>query len=120
MTRKVAERLFERSKIQRDPSTLWLARCGCFPVGTSRGRRVRDDRHRPAPRPDAHGLVLNYRDITERALYQEQLTQQAFHDPLTGLPNRARFQERLEFALQALRWMSVQIAMDDFGTATRH
>jgi GGDEF domain-containing protein len=63
--------------------------------------------------------VLNYRDITERALYQEQL-QQAFHDPLTGLPNRARFQERLEFALQALRWMSVQIAMDDFGTATRH
>jgi predicted signal transduction protein with EAL and GGDEF domain len=66
--------------------------------------------------PTVHGLVLNYRDITERALYQEQLTQQAVHDPLTGLPNRARFQERLEFALEALRWMSVQIAMDDFGT----
>jgi hypothetical protein len=38
------------------------------------------------------------------------------HDPPTGLPNRAKCQERLEFALQALRWMSVQIAMDDFGT----
>jgi PAS domain-containing protein len=35
--RKAAERLFE-PKIQRDPSTLWLARCGCFPAGTSRGR----------------------------------------------------------------------------------
>ena len=52
--------------------------------------------------PTVHGLVLNYRDITERALHQEQLTQQAFHDPHTDLPNRARFQERLEFALQAL------------------
>jgi PAS domain S-box-containing protein len=29
--------------------------------------------------PTVQGLVLNYRDITERALYQEQLTRQAFH-----------------------------------------
>jgi diguanylate cyclase (GGDEF)-like protein/PAS domain S-box-containing protein len=49
--------------------------------------------------PTVGGLVLNYRDITERALYQEQLTQQAFQDPLTGLPNRARLMERLDFAL---------------------
>jgi diguanylate cyclase (GGDEF)-like protein len=46
------------------------------------------------------GLVLNYRDVTERALYEERLTQQAFHDALTGLPNRASFQDRLEHALQ--------------------
>jgi diguanylate cyclase (GGDEF)-like protein/PAS domain S-box-containing protein len=49
--------------------------------------------------PTVLGLVLNYRDITERALYQEQLTQQAFQDFLTGLPNRARLMERLDFAL---------------------
>jgi len=49
--------------------------------------------------PTVGGLVLNYRDITERALYQEQLTQQAFQDALTGLPNRARLMERLDFAL---------------------
>jgi diguanylate cyclase (GGDEF)-like protein/PAS domain S-box-containing protein len=49
--------------------------------------------------PTVGGLVLNYRDITERALYQEQLTQQAFQDTLTGLPNRARLLERLGFAL---------------------
>jgi diguanylate cyclase (GGDEF)-like protein/PAS domain S-box-containing protein len=49
--------------------------------------------------PTVLGLVLNYRDITERALYQQQLTQQAFQDFLTGLPNRARLMERLDFAL---------------------
>jgi len=49
--------------------------------------------------PTVRGLVLNYRDITERMLYQEQLTQQAFQDLLTGLPNRARLMERLDFAL---------------------
>ncbi len=49
--------------------------------------------------PTVGGLVLNYRDITERALYQEQLTQQAFQDALTGLPNRARLLQQLDFAL---------------------
>jgi diguanylate cyclase (GGDEF)-like protein/PAS domain S-box-containing protein len=46
------------------------------------------------------GIVLNYRDITERALYEERLTQQAFHDALTGLPNRSLFADRLEHALR--------------------
>ena len=50
--------------------------------------------------PTVHGLVLNYRDITERALYEERLSQQAFHDALTGLPNRALFQDRLEHTLR--------------------
>ena len=50
--------------------------------------------------PTVRGLVLNYRDIAERALFQERLTQQAFHDALTGLPNRALFQDRLEHALR--------------------
>jgi diguanylate cyclase (GGDEF)-like protein/PAS domain S-box-containing protein len=50
--------------------------------------------------PTVSGMVLNYSDITERALYQERLTRQAFEDTLTGLANRARFQERLEQALR--------------------
>jgi diguanylate cyclase (GGDEF)-like protein/PAS domain S-box-containing protein len=62
--------------------------------------------------PTVGGLVLNYRDITERARYQEQLTQQAFQDPLTGLPNRARLFERLDLAL-AQRGSSVGLLFLD-------
>lgn len=43
-------------------------------------------------------LVLA-RDITERRALEEQLEHQAFHDSLTGLPNRALFLDRLEHAL---------------------
>jgi diguanylate cyclase (GGDEF)-like protein/PAS domain S-box-containing protein len=35
------------------------------------------------------------RDITERKRLEGQLAHQAFHDPLTALPNRARLMERL-------------------------
>ncbi len=34
-------------------------------------------------------------DITDRKLAKEQLRERAFYDPLTGLPNRALFMERL-------------------------
>lgn len=49
------------------------------------------------------GEPLYYRgvmfDITERMALEEQLTHQAFHDPLTKLPNRALFYNRVEHAL---------------------
>jgi len=45
------------------------------------------------------GVVLNARDITERRRLEEQLTQQAFYDSLTSLPNRALFRDRLQTAL---------------------
>ncbi|MFN2588807.1 MAG: putative bifunctional diguanylate cyclase/phosphodiesterase [Actinomycetota bacterium] len=52
------------------------------------------------------GIVLNARDISQRKLaerdneaLQEQLAHQAFHDPLTGLANRALLRERLQHAL---------------------
>jgi diguanylate cyclase (GGDEF)-like protein len=37
--------------------------------------------------------------VTERRLLEKQLLHQAFHDPLTGLPNRALFADRLEWML---------------------
>ena len=46
-----------------------------------------------------HGIVVNARDVTERKALEDQLRHQAFHDELTGLPNRALFHDRLEQAL---------------------
>ena len=49
--------------------------------------------------PTVKGLVLNTRDVTDRKLLQEELAQQAFHDSLTGLSNRAVFRDRVEHTL---------------------
>ncbi len=52
---------------------------------------------------DIHGLVLNTRDISERKRLEDALTHQAFHDTLTGLANRALFQDRVGHALRNTR-----------------
>jgi diguanylate cyclase (GGDEF)-like protein/PAS domain S-box-containing protein len=49
--------------------------------------------------PAVGGVVLNYRDVTERKRLEDQLQHQAFHDPLTGLANRALFADRVTHAL---------------------
>ena len=49
--------------------------------------------------PNIGGIVVNYRDVTERKNFEERLKHQAFHDPLTELPNRALFMNRLGHAL---------------------
>ncbi len=46
------------------------------------------------------GLVLNSRDISDQKALEEQLRDQAFHDPLTGLANRALFSEQLNQAVR--------------------
>ena len=45
------------------------------------------------------GIVLNSRDVSERRELEQALRYQAFHDPLTGLANRALFADRLQHAL---------------------
>jgi diguanylate cyclase (GGDEF)-like protein/PAS domain S-box-containing protein len=65
------------------------------------------------------GVVLTMRDVSERRALEQQLMHQAFHDELTGLPNRALFQDRVEHALAraARRGGTVAMAMmdlDDF------
>ncbi|HEX8832964.1 MAG TPA: GGDEF domain-containing protein, partial [Abditibacteriaceae bacterium] len=45
------------------------------------------------------GSVLSVTDITGRKALEDRLSFQAFHDPLTKLPNRALFTDRLEHAL---------------------
>jgi diguanylate cyclase (GGDEF)-like protein/PAS domain S-box-containing protein len=41
-------------------------------------------------------LVIVNRDVTERKRAEEQLEHNLFHDPLTGLPNRRQFLDRLQ------------------------
>ncbi len=49
--------------------------------------------------PAVAGIVLNSRDVTDRMRLEDELRHQAFHDSLTGLANRALFEDRLELAL---------------------
>ncbi len=65
------------------------------------------------------GIVLNMRDISERKAFQDELEHQAFHDTLTGLPNRALFRNRVEHALVGRRRDQRPVAvmfldLDDF------
>jgi len=55
--------------------------------------RVGDARH-GLPR-----LIFQIQDITDRKTAEQQLLHDAFHDTLTGLPNRALFADRLKLTL---------------------
>jgi diguanylate cyclase (GGDEF)-like protein/PAS domain S-box-containing protein len=62
-------------------------------------------------------------DITERRRDEAQIIHLAYHDELTGLPNRARFNERLEQALTGVRRAEGQLAvlylkLDDLALIT--
>ncbi|WP_406376682.1 aminotransferase class I/II-fold pyridoxal phosphate-dependent enzyme [Streptomyces sp. NBC_00647] len=65
------------------------------------------------------GLVVTLRDVTEQRRLEHELTERAFHDPLTGLPNRTLLLERIERALLRSRRGSTLtcllfIDLDDF------
>jgi diguanylate cyclase (GGDEF)-like protein/PAS domain S-box-containing protein len=49
--------------------------------------------------PAVRGVVVTSRDVTERVRMQERMEHQALHDPVTALPNRALFMDRLGLAL---------------------
>jgi diguanylate cyclase (GGDEF)-like protein/PAS domain S-box-containing protein len=59
--------------------------------------------------PGEHLLVLH--DISERKRLERQLTHQAFHDMLTGLPNRLLFMDRLDHSLARARRQGTRVGV---------
>ena len=57
-----------------------------------------------------HFLVVS-RDITERLELEEKLTYMAYHDTLTGLPNRRLFKEKLDQALEEAKQTKNKVAV---------
>ncbi len=51
------------------------------------------------PNHSIGAIVVNGRDVTERRALEEELSRQAFQDPLTNLANRALFRNRVDLAL---------------------
>ncbi len=63
----------------------------------SRGLAVRNIQNK------AYRMAGSQTDITERKIAEEQLLYDAFHDALTGLPNRALFMDRLEHRIRQVQ-----------------
>ena len=67
------------------------------------------------------GRVWSFRDTSEHRRLQDELSHQAFHDPLTGLANQALFRGRVSVASARLgrrggRLAVLFIDLDDFKT----
>jgi diguanylate cyclase (GGDEF)-like protein/PAS domain S-box-containing protein len=67
---------------------------------------LREDRY-------VEGLVVTCHDITERRTFEQHLSYQARHDPLTGLANRAAVVERLTELLDVTRMQPVCVLFLD-------
>lgn len=56
-------------------------------------------------------IVCIARDVSERKIFEAQLRYLAFHDPLSSLPNRVLFMERLSHALERAQRHHKRIAV---------
>jgi len=88
---------------QVDDEVFWRKDGTNFPVEYT-STPIRED-------GEVTGAVVTFTDITERKALEERLEYQAFHDPLTDLPNRQLFINRLEHALRRTSRQRNQVAV---------
>lgn len=88
---------FSFRMIRRDGSVVWFE---------TTSRSVRD----PGS-GNVEEIIGVSRDISERKRAEEQIEFQAYHDALTGLPNRRLFRDRLTVALAHARRMRTPLAV---------
>ena len=74
-----------------------------------------------SPDPRAAGIVVSIHDLTRWRRLEDELTELAFHDSLTRLPNRSLFIDRLEHSLGRRRRHArgtavLFVDLDDFKT----
>lgn len=61
--------------------------------------------------PQINGVVVTFHDVTERRRYEVTLKDMAYHDELTGMPNRKFFEEKLEQTLDIARKTGASFAV---------
>lgn len=92
-------------------------------VETDRGRRIFELLIFPLQRRGRRlgGRVAISRDVSERQAHQAQIEHLAYHDPLTGLPNRRWFEQTVEKALSLASrksWPAAAVFLDLDGFKT--
>ncbi|CAN5575749.1 hypothetical protein BH24ACT22_BH24ACT22_21910 [soil metagenome] len=94
---------FDQNELRRKDGTTFPVEVGVGAIDYGGGRRI----------------LASVRDITARRELENELRRQALHDPLTDLPNRALFTDRLKQALKQTARRGEHVAvffmdLDDF------